>query len=359
MKSMILAAATGTLLVAAQSGAVGTDAGTDISNTASVDYDVNGVDQPDVNSNTETFEVDRRINLVVAEVGGLYTDVSPGQTLQVLTFTVTNSSNAPLDFDLAVAQDTTGVTEAHGGTDDFDVTPQIFVDSNDNDVYDDGVDTEAFLDEIIEDDTVSVFIVSTIPLGQANGNTSGLTLTAIAAEPGTAGTLGGNVTQTAGAEDPLDVDTVFGDGAGDTDAVRDGQHSDDDAYRVQTAALTVTKTSTVISDPFNGTSDPKRIPGAEIEYCITVENTGTAAATSVVLTDVLTGQPVTYVAGSIFSEDTGGTCTGGDSEDDDDTGADETDPNAGSEDSGTVTITFPNLPAGATKSGRFRVTINN
>ena len=53
----------------------------------------------------------------------------------------------------------------------------------------------------------------------------------------------------------------------------------------------MTKTSTVVSDPFNGGTDPKRIPGAVIEYCITVENTGDAPATSVVLTDVLTSSP--------------------------------------------------------------------
>jgi uncharacterized repeat protein (TIGR01451 family) len=85
------------------------------------------------------------------------------------------------------------------------------------------------------------------------------------------------------------VDTVFGDVAGDTDGARDGRHSDDDAYRIQTATLAVTKTSTVISDPFNLTTNPKRIPGAVVEYCITVENTGSASATAVVVSDVLTG----------------------------------------------------------------------
>jgi uncharacterized repeat protein (TIGR01451 family) len=358
-QSKVLVLTAGMLLAAAQAGAVGTVAGTDISNTASVDYTVGGVNQPDVNSNTVTFETDRVINLTVAEVGGAYTDVAPGQTGQVLTFTVTNSSNAPLDFRLVASQDTTGTTEAHGGTDDFDVTaPVVIVDSNNNGVYDSGVDTATFLDEIPEDNTVTVFIVANIPLGQANGNTAGLTLTAIAAEPGTASALGADVTQTAGAETPGAVDTVFGDAAGDTDAARDGQHSDDDAYRIQTASLVVTKTSRVVSDPFNSTTNPKRIPGAVIEYCTTVQNTGTAPATSVVLTDVLTGQPVTYVAGSIFSEDTGGTCTGGSAEDDNATGADETDPNAGSEAGGTVSISFPSLPAGATKAGRFQVTIN-
>ena len=143
-----------------------------------------------------------------------------------------------------------------------------------------------------------------------------------------------------------------------TDAARDGQHSDDDAYRIVTATLAVTKTSEVISDPFNGTTLPKRIPGAVVEYCITVQNNGAADATSVVLTDVLTTQPVTFQAGSLFTVDTGADCTGGDNEDDDAAGADESDPNGASESSGTVSATFVTVPASAGKAMRFRVTIN-
>jgi len=53
--------------------------------------------------------------------------------------------------------------------------------------------------------------------------------------------------------------------------------------------LVVVKQSTVLSDPFNSTSNPKRIPGALIEYRILVTNQGDGAADprSVVLTDPL------------------------------------------------------------------------
>ncbi|MEM8745037.1 MAG: DUF11 domain-containing protein, partial [Pseudomonadota bacterium] len=44
------------------------------------------------------------------------------------------------------------------------------------------------------------------------------------------------------------------------------------------ALLSVTKVSSVIADPVNGTTNPKAIPGATIEYLITVTNTGTDAA---------------------------------------------------------------------------------
>jgi uncharacterized repeat protein (TIGR01451 family) len=357
-KTRILAFTAGLLLAAGQAGATGTAANTSINNTASVDYTVGGVNQPDVNSNTTTFVTDRRILVTVAEVGGGYTDVAPGQTGQLLTFTVTNNTNAVMDFRLDATQQATNAADPFGGTDDFDVTAlQVFVDSNGNNTYDAGTDTAAFIDELAADGTVTVFVVANIPIGQANGNSAGVTLTAIAADSGGAG-LGSDSTQTASAETPNVVDTVFGDIAGDTDANRDGRHSDTDAYRIQTATLSVTKTSTVISDPFNNTTNPKRIPGAIVEYCVTVQNTGGAAATAVVVTDVLTGQPVTYQAGSLFTVDTGAVCTGGDAEDDDAAGGDETDPNGAAQAAGTVSATFATLPAAGGKSMRFRVQIN-
>ena len=232
------------LLAAAAAQAEGTDtnAGTVILNQATVDYTVGGINQPDLPSNVTTFVTDRKINLTVAESGGLYTDVAPGMVEQVLTFTVTNLTNAPLDFLLSATQDATGASDPFGNTDDFDIaTFSIFVDADDNGTYDVGTDTESFLDEIAEDDSVAVFIVSTIPSGQANGDTAGFTLTATAAEPGLAGTAGGPAAET-GTEDPDVIDTVFADVLHETDAAGNGQDSDDDAYRIETATLIVTKT---------------------------------------------------------------------------------------------------------------------
>src|SRR5262249_30296588 len=142
------------VLAAGQASAVGTAAGTSISNSASVAYSVGGISQPVTNSNTVTFVADRRINLTVAESGGAYTDVTPGATAQVLTFTVTNSTNATLDFRLTASQKSTGSADSHGGTDAFDATnPQVYVDSNGNGTYDAGTDVAQFLDEIAADTT--------------------------------------------------------------------------------------------------------------------------------------------------------------------------------------------------------------
>ncbi len=59
------------------------------------------------------------------------------------------------------------------------------------------------------------------------------------------------------------------------------------------ANITVTKSSLVLSDPINGTLDPKRIPGAVVEYTIIVANTAGAQATDVTLTDDLSGETAT------------------------------------------------------------------
>jgi hypothetical protein len=335
--------------------AAGTTAGTAINNTATVNYQVGGVAQNAINSNTNTITVDRKIDLVVAEVGNVTTTVAPGSTAQVTTFTVRNTSNATLDLGLAITQQTGG-TATHGGTDTFDVTtPATFVDTNGNGTYDAGTDTAVtFLDELAADTQRTVFIVANIPLGRVNGDVADVTLTAQAREAGAAGTQGAVVTQTAGAN-TAGVDTVFADAAGTTDAARDGRHSDDDDYTVSAPVLTVTKQSRVISDPFNGTTNPKFIPGALVEYCIVVANAATgAAANNVNIADTLPTQTTYETAYGIFQN---GTYTGTPG-----TGTCNLDGTAGGTFSATpspnVSGTLGSLAAGATRTLYFQVRIN-
>ncbi len=268
-----------------QAFAAGTIAGTDITNQATLNFTVGGVAQPAQTSNVATFKVDRKINVVVAQVGNVDTLVAPGAVSQVTTFTVTNTSNATMDFSLA-ALNKAGGPGPNGGTDNFDATNlRVFVDSNGNGVYDPLIDTVVFVDELPADTTRTVFVVADIPLGRVNNDIAAVTLTATAADGATPGSLGPTSVQTAGADTPGAVDTVFADGAGDTDAARDGKFSAASAYRVVTATIAVVKSSVVISDPFNGASNPKAIPGARVRYSIVVTNSGATAATAVVLTD--------------------------------------------------------------------------
>src|SRR5690606_5010178 len=131
---------------------------------------------------------------------------------------------------------------------------RVFVDSNGNGTYDAGTDTATAIDTLAADASVVVFIVADVPGTTTNGQFANVQLSARAALPGTAGaTL---ATETAGADTPGAVDTVFG------DAARDATEVAADQYAIESAALTVAKTSAVVEDPHNGTTNPKAIPGA-------------------------------------------------------------------------------------------------
>src|SRR5688500_78873 len=106
-------------LAASPVSADGTASRTTVTNNVSLDNQVGGVAQTQVTA-SDSFTVDRKVNLTVAEVGSATTSVSPGQLAAVTAFTVTNPSNAALDLPL-VATQLAGGSAAHGGTDNFDV----------------------------------------------------------------------------------------------------------------------------------------------------------------------------------------------------------------------------------------------
>lgn len=277
--------------------AAGTPASTPILNKATINYSVGGTAQTPIESsptgnttagvgngvNTQ-FVVDDKVDLTVTELSGAGTVVNPGQTNQVTGFRVTNTGNAPHAFALAGANLTGGVVFTN--TDNTDVANlRVIVDSNNNGTYE-AADLTANINNIntlAADANIVVFIVADVPVTTTNGQFANVRLTASAAVNNTPGTL---VTQTAG-PDTAGVDFVFADGAGAGDVARDGKHSADDQYAVQSARLTVTKASAVVSDPFNLLVNPKAIPGAVVEYTVTVANTGTQNATGVTLLDPL------------------------------------------------------------------------
>ncbi|WP_293884295.1 hypothetical protein [Sphingomonas sp.] len=347
MKTMtkFLAAASAIALTALGSGpafAAGTAAGSNIVNNVVVNYNVGAVAQTAINA-SNTFVVDRKITLTVAPVGTTTTNVSPGQMAAVTTFTVTNTSNATLDFGLSLAQQVGGAAP-HGGTDNFDVTSPIFYLDNGDGTFNAATDTViTYLDEVAADSSKTVFVVVNIPIGRATNDVAAVTLTAQADNGGTAGSQGAVLTETVGANTAL-MDTVFADTAGATDAARDGLFSAKNDYTVSAAALSVTKTATIVSDPLNGTTNPKMIPGAVVSYCILVSNAaGGADASGVAISDPLPSQ-TTYDGTGIFINSTAGTCSGG--------------TNSGTIAGTTVSGTISTVPAGTTRTLYFRTTIN-
>lgn len=354
-RTKILLGASGVVLAvvgAAPASASGTNSGTVITNTATVNYSVGGNAQT-AQTASDSFTVDRKINLTVAEVGTTTTQVSPGQTAAVTSFTVRNDSNATLDFALVAAQQSGGAG-AHANTDSFDATNvRIYVDAAGAGAGTYGPEDQliGFIDELAADTSRTVFVVADIPLGQPTGAVAAVTLTATGREGGAASTTtpGAALVQT-GTASTAGVDTVFADGAGATDGARNADFSAKDDYTVLAAALTVLKTSTIVSDPFNNASNPKLIPGAVVEYCVSVANAANgAAANNVVVSDPL---PTTTTYDSTFGIRVGGTKPGATCLADGAPG--------GTFDTSAkvVSATINPLPAGDTRTVVFRVTVN-
>lgn len=362
----LMGAVSATALIAmssTQAQAAGVTAGASIQNTVTVGYRVGGTQQTAVQA-SDTFVVDRKVNVTISEVGNTTTSVSPGQVQAVTTFDVTNLSNAVVDLALTVAQQTGGAG-AHSNTDTFNVTNvKIYRDNGATTGVYDSTDTEiTYLDEVSADATARVFVVASVPLqtgspvrNLSSGDVAAVTLTANAHASGTANTLGAKLVASTGAN-TSSVETVLADAAGATDGQYDGAFSAKDDYTVLAASLSVVKISSVISDPVNGTTNPKLIPGAIVQYCIAVSNSAGATAQDIAITDVLPAE-VAYLAafgvlvnGTYSNNGTAGntaddTCTAGTG-----TGAYNT---SGRQVSGTLS----DLDAGDALTLVFRATIN-
>jgi len=276
--------------------AVGTDAGTSIDNFATVDYKVGGIGQTAIDSPVTQFVVDQVVDLTVAEADGADTGVSPAEFDAVARFTVTNEGNETQDFDLSIA-DLVGGT-VFGNLDNINLDAlTIVIDANGNDVYDAGTDTVAtFIDELSADDlnpdplldnVVSVFILGDIPASAVNGDAGNIELTATAHKSGGAG-LGVIEAETGVNDDPATVQIVFSNNTG----------TDQDSYLVGSATLAAVKASAVISDPLGQVAPAAlAIPGAFVEYEVTITNTGGTDATELVITDDIQGE-LTYETGT-------------------------------------------------------------
>jgi uncharacterized repeat protein (TIGR01451 family) len=267
MKKILIVASL-MLLVFSGANAAMTTAGTSVANTASLAYKAGTVDRT-ATSNTDTFVVDRKVDVLVTNTNSGNTIVEPGATQAVIAFSVTNEGNKAENYTLAIAQ---------GTVDQFDPTTcKIFNGT-----------TEILAPlNIAQETTINLEARCDIPAGVVNADLGNIVLTASSAS-----------TSTVGADTQGTEDVVFADDAGLTDAVKDGKHSAGGTYEVRTAVMTVAKSSCVVNDPVNGTINPKRIPGATVRYLVQVTNAGAGSATSAVVTDNLSGE-LTYVSGLI------------------------------------------------------------
>lgn len=276
--------------------AVGTTAGTAVTNTPQVQYSVGGVAQPLYTAPTMSFVVDTKVIFTVAKTDAAPVNVSPGSSNRALNFQLANASNAQITFLLSAANLASGATVTFGGvpyTDsNIDTTnnpPRAFFDANGNGSYEAGEEYVTIAAGVTAP-TVTVLIHGNIP-NAASGQTIGVVLTAQAVVDAVSGTpLVESAADTAG------VDIVLADGAGTDDGARGGTFTDRSAYRIAAAILSVTKTATTIWDPYNyaaggatAPGNPKAIPGALIQYQITIRNDALAtdSATLTTVADTL------------------------------------------------------------------------
>ena len=170
-----LIVATATIGFSEPALAVGTTAGSTISNTATATYTDAGGNPVAVPSNTVDIVVDELLDVTVATADPGDVVVVPGATNQILSFTITNIGNGSEAFRLT--------PNATIGGDQFDpTTTSIVIDSNGNGVYDAGVDTVYIAgsnDPVLAPDaSVRVFVLSTVPAGTIDLDRGTIELTA-------------------------------------------------------------------------------------------------------------------------------------------------------------------------------------
>jgi uncharacterized repeat protein (TIGR01451 family) len=147
-----------------------------------------------------------------------------------------------------------------------------------------------FGDAIPEDQFVDVYVFSTAPAVVNDGDFANVFLRSIAHDPDDAGAgynpvpdgnLGAILVEAA--DTAAGIENVFND-AGVNDAANNGQEEDYWGFEHSSAALTITKAAVVDSDPLGS---GLAIPGAVIEYTITIVNSGGSDATDLNISDVI------------------------------------------------------------------------
>ena len=340
----LLTAGAMTVLSVGSASAAGTAADTTVANTFSLTYSVDGTEQPEINtgdvpggSNTPTvFTVDRKIDLTVATNGN--ETVAPGEQDAELTFTLTNTGNDTQAYDLSLVNEAvTGPT-----ADDFDalnLTITYYVGNSATGAvqnYTPGTPTV----DVPADGELFIVVSGDIPTAGTveDNDRADITLVADTVEPSTAGATAGDevLADTDGINDVTgDAENVLADGSSTGREVANaGDDSATGTYIVASADLTAEKTVGIISEngtgcaatpsfPTNHTfpqNNEHAIPGACVEYRITVQNTGddvSANASDLELVDVLP-DGLTFVTafqngftGGSFNTPAAGNCDGG------------------------------------------------
>jgi len=228
--------------------AAGVLAGTLIENTATATYK-SGAATASVTSNKVTVKVDELLDVAVTTLSTAPAVAGSGPA--VLVYSVTNSGNGPEAFDLAADPQVAG--NAFDGT-----ITQLALDTNDNGIYEAGIDTVlgagAATPALAPDRSIKVFVLVTAPAGATDAQTSQVRLTALAAT---------------GTGTPGNSFSGQGEGGGDAVVGLTSASANSLASLIASlAAVTLTKTA-AITDQFN---TAKPVPGATVNQAILVQD---------------------------------------------------------------------------------------
>ncbi len=281
--------------------------GTGVNNTATLSYTVPGASTATTtDSNVVSFKVDRKVIFALSnDHSGTDNETVDVGDEATTVYTLTNNSNAPIDYLLSLPDATTTYTFTLPGA----TTPTVITNAS--------TEAERTISLTVGDnatggtDEIDITVASTVPASIANGGTFDTSLSVVAVErtaDGTPldpqlGTAGAPIvaTDAATAWDAASIQTVAI--AAWLNADGDIERSDSQTFTVQTALISLTKEVRVIWDPITGDLDetgnvyPKAIPGAIVEYTLTVVNRGPAAASEITLTDTVVEQLAVTASG--------------------------------------------------------------
>jgi len=299
--------------------AEGVGAGTLIENTATATYD-SGDGPETIDSNTVVVRVDELLDVTVTSLDSGPISAIPGEV--ILTFEVTNQGNGPEAFELVANPTVAG--------NDFDaVVDGIAVDTNGNGTYDPGVDEILTAPEttavLAADDTLTVFVIATVPASVTDTQESDIELTASAVTgTGTPGT------------------SFAGQGVDGGDAIVGSTGASATATGSLIVGITTVdlNKSASILDPFGGTS---AVPGSVVTFTIQAEVEGSGSVDDLIVTDAIP-DGTTYVAGTLALDSASLTDATGD--------------DAGEADADGISVDLGTVVGGTTHSITFDVTID-
>jgi len=323
------------LLFSCDTWAGGTAAGTIISNTATVNYEINGVTQTAASSTPVTIKVDELIQPIMTWQDAAPVSVNSPGINDVLTFLLVNGGNGTEAFSLSRTNGPAPVPSGNyvplNGT-----VGSIFIENglqpgfqssgpNADTAYIAGTNDP----NLAAGGSKIIYVLSDTPASIANNSQGQVLLAATSLTPGAAGSPLGTALAGAGQGGGYAVVGTASAQAGATGS-----------YITSSISVVVNKTVASVIDP-NGTA--VAMPGATLTYQIAVSISGTGSASNLVISDPLPAD-TTYVSGSILVDGVAQT--------------DAADADIAQFSANTVSVSLGNVASPASHVITFRATIN-